>query len=65
MSGNAIEAIAEAAENAAILLMCYSQKYKISPTCRLGKKDLFVCFCYLRKWRNSSLEISYVMCLLT
>ena len=37
MAGSTLQAMAEAIENADIVLLCYSQKYKISPNCRAGK----------------------------
>ena len=37
MAGSTLQAMAEAVENADIVLLCYSQKFKTSPNCRLGK----------------------------
>lgn len=37
MGGSTLTAMAEAVENAAIVLVCMSEKYKQSPNCRLGK----------------------------
>ncbi|XP_070538016.1 uncharacterized protein [Ptychodera flava] len=34
MEGSTLEAMASAIENASVVLMCYSQKYKDSPSCR-------------------------------
>lgn len=36
MGGSTLEAMAEAVENAAIVLVCASDKYKQSPNCRTG-----------------------------
>ena len=36
MSGNILDAMAEAVENAAVVLMCFSQKYKNSVNCKKG-----------------------------
>ena len=36
MAGSTLQAMAEAIENAYVVLICYSQKYKISPNCRAG-----------------------------
>ena len=36
MSGNILDAMAEAVENAAVVLICFSQKYKASANCKKG-----------------------------
>ena len=49
MGGSTLEAMAEAVENAALVLVCASEKYKMSPNCRTGAfRSLFsisLCFC--------------------
>lgn len=42
MGGSTLQAMAEAVENAEIVLLCMSQKYKNSPNCRAGKTTWFV-----------------------
>lgn len=37
MGGSTLSAMAEAVENAAVVLICMSEKYKQSPNCRLGE----------------------------
>jgi len=37
MGGSTLQAMAEAVENAKVVLLCMSQKYKNSPNCRAGK----------------------------
>lgn len=37
MGGSTLSAMAEAVENAAVVLICMSEKYKESPNCRLGE----------------------------
>jgi hypothetical protein len=37
MGGSTLSAMAEAVENASVVLICMSEKYKLSPNCRLGK----------------------------
>ena len=37
MAGSTLQAMAEAVENADIVLVCFSQKYKNSPNCRAGR----------------------------
>lgn len=36
MGGSTLEAMAHAVENAAVVLVCMSEKYKQSPNCRTG-----------------------------
>ena len=36
MSGSTLEAMSEAVENAAVVLICLSERYKQSPNCRTG-----------------------------
>ena len=37
MQGSTLQAMAEAVEDADIVLVCFSQKYKNSPNCRAGE----------------------------
>ena len=37
MGGSTLESMATAVENASVVLVCVSQKYKESPNCRSGK----------------------------
>ena len=39
MGGSTLEAMAEAVENAMVVLVCASEKYKLSPNCRTGKHE--------------------------
>ena len=39
MGGSTLESMARAVENASVVLVCVSQKYKESPNCRSGKDD--------------------------
>ena len=34
--GSTLEAMADAVENAAVVILCFSEKYKESPACRTG-----------------------------
>ncbi len=43
MGGSILEAMANGIENAAVVLMCISDKYKSSNSCRTGKKCNIVC----------------------
>lgn len=45
MGGSTLEAMAHAVENAAVVLVCMSEKYKQSPNCRTGEL-LLLCFFY-------------------
>ena len=36
MGGSTLQAMAEAVENASVVLVCVSQRYKDSPNCRAG-----------------------------
>ena len=36
MGGSILEAMAQAVENAAVVLVALSEKYKLSPNCRTG-----------------------------
>ena len=38
MHGNLLDAMSDAIENSSIFLMCLTEKYKDSPSCRLGMK---------------------------
>ncbi|CAG2223110.1 unnamed protein product [Mytilus edulis] len=40
MGGSTLSAMAEAVENASVVLICMSEKYKLSPNCRLEKYKL-------------------------
>ena len=42
MGGSTLEAMAGAVENARVVLMCLSQKYKLSPSCRSGQSKLVI-----------------------
>ena len=42
MHGNLLDAMSDAIENSSIFLMCYTEKYKDSPSCRLGIHFLLV-----------------------
>ena len=37
MQGSTLQGMAEAVEDADIVLVCFSQKYKNSPNCRAGE----------------------------
>ena len=37
MAGEMIEAMAEAIENSKAMIVCMSEKYKLSPNCQSGK----------------------------
>lgn len=37
MGGSTLQAMAEAVENSAVVLVCMSEKYKESPNCRTGQ----------------------------
>jgi hypothetical protein len=41
IGGSTLQAMAEAVENAVVVLICYSRKYKESENCRLGKDKSF------------------------
>ena len=42
MHGNLLDSMADAIESSSIFLMCLTEKYKDSPSCRLGKlQDLY------------------------
>lgn len=52
MGGSTLQAMAEAVENAAVVLLCMSEKYKQSPNCRTGRivpvcayAHAFACVC--------------------
>ena len=38
MHGNLLDAMSDAIENSTFFLMCFTEKYKDSPSCRLGLK---------------------------
>ena len=40
MGGSTLESMAKAVENASVVLVCVSQKYKESPNCRSGNEIL-------------------------
>ena len=44
MGGSTLESMAKAVENASVVLVCVSQKYKESPNCRSGNEILEVNF---------------------
>lgn len=55
MGGSTLQAMAEAVENAAVVLLCMSEKYKQSPNCRTGRTvpvcayaHAFACVCVFR-----------------
>ena len=74
MGGSTLSAMAEAVENAAVVLICMSEKYKQSPNCRLGeslqlftprfKHLLYTCLshvCLYIQWISShGINLSYV-----
>ena len=37
MGGSTLEAMARAVENALVVIVCASEKYKMSPNCRTGE----------------------------
>ena len=39
MGGSTLESMAKAVENASVILVCVSQKYKESPNCRSGNDE--------------------------
>ena len=41
MGGSTLEAMAGAVENAAVVLIGVSEKYKLSPNCRTGKHSYY------------------------
>ncbi|CAC5411830.1 unnamed protein product [Mytilus coruscus] len=43
MGGSTLSAMAEAVENASVVLVCMSEKYKLSPNCRLEAEYTFQC----------------------
>ncbi|XP_063437070.1 uncharacterized protein LOC134718461 [Mytilus trossulus] len=43
MGGSTLSAMAEAVENASVVLICMSEKYKLSPNCRLEAEYTFQC----------------------
>ena len=51
MAGSTLDAMAAGIENASVVLMCASEKYKISPNCRTGK-------CQHRKYAKCREQIS-------
>ena len=42
MGGSTLQAMADAVENANIVLMCMTQKYKDSPNCRAGLTSRYI-----------------------
>ena len=42
MGGSTLQAMAEAVENAAVVLVCMSEKYKESPNCRTGESGVWL-----------------------
>jgi len=44
VGGSVLEAMAEAVEKAAVVLVCLTQKYKESPNCRTGAYTLMLLF---------------------
>ena len=40
MAGSTLQAMAEAVEDADVVLVCFSQKYKNSPNCRAGNVEI-------------------------
>ena len=42
MGGSTLQAMADAVENANIVLMCMTQKYKDSPNCRAGMTSHYI-----------------------
>jgi hypothetical protein len=63
--GSTLEAMALAVERAAVVLVCLSQGYKDSPSCRTGKwYDLvFVCACMRMCVLTTSVSESGQICL--
>ena len=47
MGGSTLEAMAEAVENAMVVLVCASEKYKLSPNCRTGNHEDTIPYLYL------------------
>ena len=45
MGGSTLQAMAEAIEDAKVVLICMSHKYRNSPNCRAGNVYLFVVCC--------------------
>ena len=43
MGGSTLEAMANAVENSAVVLLCVSQKYKESANCRSGRRGIMPC----------------------
>lgn len=43
MGGSTLESMAKAVENASVVLVCVSQKYKESPSCRSGNNISLQC----------------------
>ena len=44
MGGSTLESMARAVENASVVLVCVSQKYKESPNCRSGNNNYQACY---------------------
>lgn len=42
MGGSTLQAMAEAVENSAAVLICMSQRYKDSPNCRAGRQGITI-----------------------
>ena len=42
IKGSTLEAMADGVENAAIVLLCMTEKYKLSPNCRTGNYTFYV-----------------------
>ena len=42
MGGSTLESMAKAVENASVVLVCVSQKYKESPNCRSGNNVIII-----------------------
>ena len=51
MGGSTLEAMAHAVENAAVVLICMSEKYKQSPNCRTGM--------YITLWGRCGKEFGF------
>ena len=56
MGGSTLEAMAGAVENAKVVLVCLSEKYKTSPNCRTGGNICCIMLCKTccKKWQSGA-----------
>ena len=53
-AGSVLEAMATAVEKATVVVVCLSQKYKDSPSCRTGKFNFINLYYRLRRLKTSN-----------